>query len=203
MARLPEAENRPQLSLFAAEKPSPSYPEGFAFQENIISPEDEATLLGRFSCLPFKEFQYQGFEGKRRVVSFGWRYDFNDRKLYQADELPGFLIPIRVAAASFAGMPAEKFVQALITEYTPGAGIGWHRDRPQFGEVIGISLRAGCTFRLRRKQGEKWLRTSLQAPPRSAYLLSDLARSEWEHSIPPVQDLRYSITFRNLRKEGD
>jgi alkylated DNA repair dioxygenase AlkB len=96
-------------------------------------------------------------------------------------------------------MPASRFQQALVIEYGPGASIGWHRDKAVFGEVIGISLLSSCRFRFRRKSGSSWERVSLTAEPRSAYLLSGPSRTEWEHSIPAVDELRYSVTFRNLR----
>ena len=89
----------------------------------------------------------------------------------------------------------------LVTEYSAGAAIGWHRDKQEFGEIIGVSLLSPCTFRLRRAKGKGWERVNLTAEPRSAYLMSGPSRSEWEHSIPPVDALRYSITFRNLRDE--
>ena len=97
-------------------------------------------------------------------------------------------------------MQPNAFQHALVTEYGPGAAIGWHRDKPMFGEVIGISLLASCVFRLRRATNEGWERVSIVAEPRSAYLLSGPSRTEWEHSIPPVDALRYSVTFRNLRE---
>jgi alkylated DNA repair dioxygenase AlkB len=186
-----------QLSLFGAQ---PTLPEGFRYQPDVVPPEEEEALLGRVKELPFKEFEFQGFIGKRRTVSFGWRYDFNERMLQKADDLPPFLLSLREQAAEFAGLPASQFQQALVIEYGPGASIGWHRDKAVFGEVVGISLLSSCRFRLRRKAGSGWERVSLTAEPRSAYLLSGPSRTEWEHSIPAVDALRYSITFRNLRE---
>lgn len=113
--------------------------------------------------------------------------------------MPEFLLGLRETAAAFAGRPAAQLQQVLVTEYAPGAGIGWHRDKGVFGEVIGISLLSACRFRLRRQAGEKWERVSIEAEPRSAYLLSGPARTEWEHSIPAVDALRYSVTYRNIR----
>jgi len=133
------------------------------------------------------------------VVSFGWRYDFGGGGLKPADPLPPFLLPLRTLAASFAGLPAGEFAQALVTEYGPGAAIGWHRDRSVFAEVIGVSLLSDCTFRLRRAEGTGWERAALTVARRSAYLLAGAARSEWEHSIPAVETLRYSVTFRRLK----
>jgi alkylated DNA repair dioxygenase AlkB len=188
-----------QLGLFGGDDRPPALPAGFRYAPNVISADEEQTLVGEIERLPFREFQFQGYVGKRRVVSFGWRYDFNERALDQADQLPAFLLPLRDAAARFAGLAPERLPHALVTEYAAGAGIGWHRDKDVFGEVIGISLVSACVFRLRRKVGDAWERASVTAEPRSAYLLSGAARTEWEHSIPEVDTLRYSVTFRSLR----
>ena len=134
-------------------------------------------------------------------MSFGWRYDFKGGGLQRTEDLPPFLLPVREQAAAFAGMPPARLQQVLLTEYKPGVQIGWHKDRSVFGEVVGISLLSPCTFRLRRKLGTKWERRSIVAEPRSTYLLSGPARTEWEHSIPGVAALRYSITFRNFKIE--
>ena len=157
-------------------------------------------MVRRFETLPFKEFEFHGYTGKRRVVSYGWRYDFTHQKLSQAEAIPDFLLPFRDRAAAFAGLDAEAIRHALLTEYSPGAPIGWHKDRPQFDKVVGISLLSSCVFRFRRKAGRGWERASITAEPRSAYLLDGPARTEWEHSIPPVETLRYSITFRSMRE---
>ena len=188
-----------QLKLFGGAA-APAFPEGFRYGPDILTPTQEVELLKRVRELPFVEFQFQGYVGKRRVVSYGWQYDFNLRALRKADDIPAFLLALRRTAAEFAGMEPERLQQVLVTEYDAGAGIGWHRDKAVFGEVIGISLLSACRFRLRRKAGPSWERVSLTAEPRSAYLLSGPARTEWEHSIPEVDTLRYSITFRNFRE---
>jgi alkylated DNA repair dioxygenase AlkB len=121
--------------------------------------------------------------------------------LQKADDIPPFLLPLRARAAEFAGLGPGDLQHVLVTEYAPGAAIGWHRDKAVFAEVVGFSLRAPCRFRLRRKQGDRWERAAITAEPRSAYLLSGPARTEWEHSIPAVERLRYSITFRNVSRE--
>jgi len=174
-------------------------PEGMKYQANFLAAEEERTLLLDVENLPFKEFEFHGFVGKRRTVSYGWQYDFNGGGLKNATAIPAFLHPLRERAAAFAGLSPAALEHALLIEYAPGAGIGWHRDRPQFGDVIGVSLLASCTFRLRRKHGATWQRHSLVAAPRSAYLLRGASRTQWEHSIPPLATLRYSITFRTLR----
>jgi alkylated DNA repair dioxygenase AlkB len=186
-----------QAGLFES---APDLPEGMRYVPGLISADEERALLDNLPALPFKEFEFHGFLGKRRTVSFGWHYDFNGGGLKQAGELPDFLAPLRMRASEFAGLNALALEHALVIEYKPGACIGWHRDRPQFGDVVGISLLAPCTFRLRRKAGAAWERRSLTAEPRSAYLLSGASRTEWEHSIPPLETLRYSVTFRTLRK---
>jgi alkylated DNA repair dioxygenase AlkB len=164
-----------------------------------VSPADERALVEAVGALPFREFVFQGYTGKRRVVSFGWGYDFEAEALRPADAMPAFLLALREVAAAFAGTAPERLAQALVTEYSPGAAIGWHRDKGVFGDVNGVSLLAPCTFRLRRPVGDGWERRSLTAMPRSGYLLSGPARTVWEHTIPAVAALRYSITFRTLR----
>jgi alkylated DNA repair dioxygenase AlkB len=195
-----------QIDLFggadAAPAPRPALPEGFRYEPALITAEAQDALLARVAGLPFREFEFHGYTGRRRVVSFGWHYDFTARRLRKADDMPDFLRALREPAAAFAGLAPEALQHVLVTEYAAGAGIGWHRDKGVFGEVVGVSLLAPCTFRLRRAAGEQWERVNVVAEPRSAYLLSGPARSEWEHSIPPVDALRYSITYRNLRDDG-
>ena len=184
-----------QSDLFVAR---PTWPVGFAYREDVIATVDEQMLIERFQELPFKPFEFHGFLGNRRVVSFGWRYDYSGATLRQSDDIPPFLFGLRERAAAFAGFAAEELQQVLINEYAPGAGIGWHRDKPMFDEVVAISLGAPCTLRLRRKQGNGWDRVAREVRPRSAYLLRGPVRREWEHSVPPVDCQRYSVTFRNF-----
>jgi alkylated DNA repair dioxygenase AlkB len=175
-------------------------PEGFQYEERVLSPDRERSLIASFEHLQFREFEFRGFLGKRRTVSFGWRYDFNVRELQEAKEIPTFLRPLRQQAAKFAGLPPQSLQHVLLTEYAPGAAIGWHKDRPEFENVIGISLGAPCVFRFRRKNGTRWERASIELQPRSAYFMRGPARWDWQHSIPPVDKLRYSITFRSLHE---
>ena len=188
--------------------------EGFRYERSVISNAEEDKLLTHVRQLPFREFEFHGYRGKRRIVSFGWQYDYSGRTLRKAEDIPEFLLPLRVKAASFAGMNPEALPHVLVTEYGPGVGIGWHRDKAVFGQVVGISLLAPCVLRFRRKVTDesqrvvvkarpkskgKWDRVNVLAEPRSAYLLTGPSRFDWEHSILRVDALRYSITFRNLR----
>ena len=179
--------------------PGPEMPEGFSLRPELLGREEETQLAARFTGLDFKPFEFRGYTGKRRVVSFGWRYDFGDNELREVEGMPEWLAPIRDRAAGFAGLTPDELPHVLVTEYSPGAAIGWHRDRPDFEDVVGISLCSPCTFRFRRRAGLKWERASFIAQPRSAYLLRGPSRTDWEHSIPAVDALRYSITFRSLK----
>jgi alkylated DNA repair dioxygenase AlkB len=186
-----------QLKLF--NEPA-GLPPGLRYRADLLTAAEERALVQAFAALSFREFEFHGFRGRRRVVSFGWQYDFNGGGLRKTDDMPAFLTPVRAKAAAFAGLSPSALQHALITEYPPGATIGWHKDRAVFGQVVGVSLLAACVFRLRRKPAAGWERAAFVAAPRSAYLLDGPARSEWEHSIPAHERLRYSITFRNLRE---
>jgi alkylated DNA repair dioxygenase AlkB len=185
-----------QPSLF---EPAPSLPEGFRYRPNLISPSEEDALVPRLAELAFTEFEFRGYVGKRRTVSFGWSYDFSQERLQSAEDIPAFLLPLRDSVAAFAQLDPSSLQQVLVTEYGLGAPIGWHRDKAVFDEVAGVSLLSPCVFRLRRKAGSAWQRASLTLEPRSAYLLAGPARAQWEHSIPAVSSLRYSVTFRRVR----
>lgn len=189
-----------QSDLFGA--PDVSAPPGFAYRSEVISPALEADLMGRFEALPFEAFDFHGFKGHRRVVYFGWRYDFSRGRVAEANPIPAFLDPVRMAAADLAGVARDALAQILINQYPPGAGIGWHRDRPQFGKVVGISLGAAAPLRFRLAGPGGWDRKTVPLAARSAYLLDGEARDAWEHRLNPVDALRYSITFRTLRLTG-
>src|SRR3954454_8357560 len=169
-----------QLALFAS---GLALPEGFKYEPDLVTREAEQTLLEQIRALPFRDFEFHGFTGKRRVVSFGWRYDFNERVLHKENDIPPFLLPLRTDAARFAEIAPETLQHVLVTEYGPGAAIGWHRDKAVFGEVVAIALLAPCVFRLRRAGGETRERVNIVAEPRSAYVLRGPSRPEWEHSI--------------------
>jgi DNA oxidative demethylase len=171
-------------------------PPGLLFRDEFISSAEHAELARQVAALTFKPFAFQGWFGKRETVSFGWRYDFTDSRMHEAPPIPPFLLPLRERSAAFAGVPADALEQALVIRYDVGAGIGWHRDRPAFDKVVGVSMLSPCVLRFRRREGRVFRRFSLDAQPRSAYLLSGEIRREWEHSIAPMDALRYSITFR-------
>jgi alkylated DNA repair dioxygenase AlkB len=190
------ANARRQADFFSSEQ---AMPEGFVYREKVLSAEEERHFVEHLAMLPFAAFEFHGFLGRRRIVSFGWRYDYAGRQIRPSAQLPEFLLPLRERAAEVAGLSAESLHQVLVTEYAPGAPIGWHRDKPMFQDVVAISFLAPCVLRFRRRLRDGWERRSLDVMPRSAYLLRGAARTEWEHSIPPLSALRYSVTFRNLR----
>jgi alkylated DNA repair dioxygenase AlkB len=142
-------------------------------------------------------FQFGAYEGKRRVASFGFRYDYTLRRLQEADPIPEWLGQLIGKLETF-GVPTTRIGQVLCTEYDVGVGIGWHRDKPHFDKVFGLSLGSACKFRFRRPACKSWERFTLEARPRSIYMMSGPSREIWEHSIPAVEAQRYSITFRTM-----
>lgn len=178
----------------------PPAPEGFGYRDDLISPAEEIELAARLAELAFEPFQFRGYEGRRQVVSFGLRYDFSGAGLVDAAPMPAWLLPVRDRAAAFAGVAPQVFEHVLINEYREGAPIGWHRDRPVFDKVVGVSLLAATVMRFRRRVGDRFERINTPIAPRSAYLLDGPARLHWEHSLPEAKAHRYSITFRNLRR---
>jgi alkylated DNA repair dioxygenase AlkB len=188
-----------QLAMFAE---APSWPVGLQYQADLISELDERTLVAQISALPLTPFQFGVHEGKRRVVFFGSRYDFTHQRLEEAEDFPAWILPIAARVERFAALPSGSIAHALCTEYDVGAGIGWHRDKKQFDLVFGLSLGSACKFRFRRKTGTTWERFTLDAQPRSLYVMTGESRHVWEHSIPPVETKRYSITFRTMAGAG-
>lgn len=179
-----------QLDLFGSPVPPPR---GFIYARDFITPDEERLLIERISELPLAPYQYGEYQAKRRVYNYGRLSDGTE-----AEPLPDWLIPFRDRAARFAGNDPEDIAQAHLIEYSPGSPIGWHRDSPPYDKVIGISLRSPCRFMLRREKDGDWERYEIEAEPRSAYVMAGPARSQWEHSIPPVEELRYSVTFRTI-----
>jgi alkylated DNA repair dioxygenase AlkB len=175
-------------------------PEGLVYTRDFISAAEQADLLEAFTGLAFEEARYKSWTARRRVVSYGSRYDFGDNALLDAPPVPAFLLPLRARAAEWAGCAAEDFTDALIAQYRPGTQLGWHRDVPQFERVVGISLCGACRMRFRPYPPRKDKREGVFAmtlEPRSAYVLQREVRWGWQHMIPPTPELRYSITFRS------
>ena len=176
--------------------------EGLRYEEALIGEAEERALIERMEALELAPFRFHGFIGNRRTQSFGWRYDFDDASFTRAEPVPDWLQPLRERAAAFAGLQASDFVHVLLARYDPGAGIGWHRDRDVFDQVVGISLKTPATLRFRQRTASGFRRANLEVAPCSAYLLSSEARRDWEHSIAPGDALRFSITFRTLSDKG-
>ncbi len=175
---------------------------GFLYRPDFLSPAEERELLGAVAPLELGEFRMRGVAAKRRVLHFGWSYGYESPRIEEGPSIPDFLMPLRNRLAGFAGVEPDNLAEALITEYTPGAGIGWHRDAPMFGLVAAVSLSGACRMRFRRGATGEWQYREQELAARSAYVISGEARSEWQHSIPPAKALRYSITFRTLRRRS-
>ena len=187
-----------QLAFFADQS---LWPEGLRYAADFVSPAVEQKLTAHIAALPLQPFQFGPYEGKRRVASFGFSYDYTLRRLRQADPIPEWLIALIADVEAFGG-PETRIRQILCTEYLTGVGIGWHRDKPHFDRIFGLSLGSPCRFRFRRRTGEKWDRFTLDALPRSIYMMAGPSRLVWEHSIPAVEAPRYSITFRTMRDKS-
>ena len=185
-----------QLGLFAAPKAGPA---GLRHTDNFIDAAAEQELIGRIAALPLQRFQFGAFEGNRRVAWFGYSYDYMLQRLTEAAPIPDWARPVARQVEAWAGLAEGSVRQVLCTEYDAGVGIGWHRDKPHFDKILGLSLGSACKFRFRRRSGDKWERHTLEALPRSLYMMDGEARSQWEHSIPPVEARRYSITFRTMK----
>jgi alkylated DNA repair dioxygenase AlkB len=173
---------------------------GLASRPDFLSSQEEAELITRIDNAELSPFRFQQWTGKRLTHSFGWSYDFQTGQFTRTDPIPDWLQPIKARAAHFAGLGGDDLVQALLIRYDPGAGIGWHKDRPVFEHVVGISLGAPATMRFRRRVGTKFERATAPLAPRSIYHLSGEVRHEWEHSIAQMDAARWSVTFRSLRE---
>jgi alkylated DNA repair dioxygenase AlkB len=175
---------------------------GLEMREDFVSEAEQRALIGRIDGLGLTPFRFQGWTGKRLTRSFGWRYDFDDASFSETESIPDWLQALRKRAAGLAGIAPDDFAHVLVIRYDPGAGIGWHRDRPQFDKVVGVSLGAPTVMRFRRRTSEGFRRAKVELEPRSAYLLSGEVRADWEHSIAAHEALRFSITFRSLSERG-
>ncbi|MFL6752086.1 MAG: alpha-ketoglutarate-dependent dioxygenase AlkB [Sphingomicrobium sp.] len=175
---------------------------GLGYREDIISEAEERALIERLGALDLAPFRFHGWLGNRKTKSFGWRYDFDDASFTRTDPIPEWLDSLQRRVAELAGTEPGEFAHVLLARYDPGAGIGWHRDRPQFDKVVGISLGSPARLRFRQRTASGFRRASIEVEPRSAYLLSGEVRHDWEHSIAPGKTLRFSITLRTLSDKG-
>lgn len=196
-----------QDDLFGS-APAPVLPPGMRYEEEFLSPDEERALVAVVAALPLANMQYQQYTARRRVVNYGGKYDFRAQKLNEAPPLPEWLAPLRARAGAWAGIAPDAFTQALVAEYAPGTPLGWHRDVPDFEDVIGVSLLDQAVMRFRPYPPGGTTRADtlkLTLPPRSIYLLRGPARWDWQHAVSPTKALRYSITLRTprLRSAGD
>lgn len=175
---------------------------GLAAADAFVTAAEEGALVAHIEAAGLETFKFQQWEGKRLTRSFGWSYDFQTGTFARADPMPEWLAPIASRAERFANLPPGSIAQALLISYGPGAGIGWHKDRPVFEHVVGISLGAEAAMRFRRRRQERFDRFALPLAPRSIYHLSGEARHDWEHSIAPIEEARWSITFRSLAERS-
>jgi alkylated DNA repair dioxygenase AlkB len=188
-----------QAELFAAPA---ALPDGFVYRPDFLSAPQEAQLLEQIRTLPFREAQYKEWHARRRIVSFGGSYDFTRNELSAAPPIPEFLLPLREQLAQWADIPVARIEHAMVAEYQPATPLGWHRDVPQFEDVLGVSLLGHARLRFRPWPPKHGQRTTyaLQLEPRSAYLMRGRARWQWQHAVSPTRELRYSITFRTRRQ---
>jgi alkylated DNA repair protein (DNA oxidative demethylase) len=175
-------------------------PEGLVFQPDVLTEDEERAALAAIERIEFDEIRMHGVVAKRTAKHYGLDYDYESRTPVEAAEpVPEWILPLRSAAARLAGLDPEQLVEVLVQRYPEGAQIGWHRDAPAFGTVVGVSLRGAARLRLRRGPAGERRAFEIELPPRSGYVLAGEARTKWEHHVPPAKDLRYSITFRTLR----
>jgi alkylated DNA repair dioxygenase AlkB len=189
-----------ELELFPT---LPRLPAGLRYEEDFLDAAEEEALVAQLSALPLREARYKEWTAKRRVVSYGGHYDFDRRELLPEQPMPAFLASVRDRAAKWVGIAAAQFDHALVAEYRPGTELGWHRDVPEFSVVIGISLAGSARMRLRpypHVPGTRERALALELAPRSIYSLRGDARWRWQHAISPTKTLRYSLTFRTLRR---
>jgi alkylated DNA repair dioxygenase AlkB len=180
----------------------PSPIAGLRYQDAFLTEQEEPCLIEEIAGQNLSPFRFQKWTGKRLTETFGWSYDFEKGTFGRADPIPDFLLPIRRRAAQFASLFEKDLEQALLIRYDTGAGIGWHRDRPVFENVVGISLGSEAAFAFRRRREKGFDRVKLPLKPRSIYLLSGEARHDWEHGIDRHDAPRWSITFRSLSAKG-
>jgi alkylated DNA repair dioxygenase AlkB len=178
-------------------------PAGLTYREDFLTIDEERALVEEIENYAFHEVRMRGQVARRTVIHFGWDYDYDGWKVHPTTPPPPPLRALADRCADVAGVARESLEQFLVARYPPGATIGWHRDAPMFGTpVVGVSLGSPCTMKLRRAQGEGFEQYVQLLEPRSLYILDAAARTQWQHSIPPTKQLRYSITMRTLRRKA-
>lgn len=176
-------------------------PEGLVYRPELLSVDEERSLLDEIERLRFDEIRMHGVVAKRTARHFGLDYDYERRNLIEeAEPMPEWLLGVRGRAAELGDVSRDELVEALVQRYPEGAQIGWHRDAPMFGTVVGVSLLSSCRLRFRRGPAGGRQTFELELEPRSGYVLAGPARTAWQHHVPPAKALRYSITFRSLRR---
>lgn len=190
------------LDPFAERVAVTSPPPGLVYRADLLSKDEEGTVLDEIERLEYHEIRMHGVVAKRTARHFGFDYDYERPGIVEdADPIPDWIVPVREKAAELADLPPASLVEVLVQRYPEGAQIGWHRDAPMFGTVVGVSLLAASRMRFRRDADGMRETFELELAPRSGYVLAGEARTKWQHHIPPTKSLRYSITFRNLRNQ--
>jgi alkylated DNA repair dioxygenase AlkB len=187
------------FAVAAVPPAAPVMPPGMRYETEFLSHGEEQALVALIERMPLAEMRYKGYTARRRVVSFGGKYDFDANQLGPAAPVPAELEPLRGQVAAWLGVPPAAFTQVLVAEYREGTPLGWHRDVPDFEDVVGISLLNEAVMRFRPyppREPKKAEMLKLTVAPRSIYLLRGAARWGWQHSVAPTRSLRYSITFR-------
>jgi DNA oxidative demethylase len=175
-------------------------PEGLVYRPELLTPVEEADLLETLGTLRYEPIVIHGQAARRTARHYGLDYDYEARAPLPGEPVPEWLEPVRARAADFAQSRPEELAEILVQRYPAGSTIGWHRDAPAFGTVIGVSLAGSARLRFQRGKGEARRVWEVLLEPRSGYVLAGPARTSWQHSIPPTKELRYSITFRTLRE---
>lgn len=175
-------------------------PPGFSYHSDFLTVGEERDVLAGVTALEFYDVKMRGQVARRRTTHFGWTYGYETWRIEPGPPIPDFLLALRGRAAGVGDVAADELVEVLVTHYPPGAGIGWHRDAPMFGVVVGVSLASACRFRFQRGKGDERRTAAAELEPRSAYVLDGQARWQWQHSIPPAKTERYSVTYRTLRR---
>ncbi|WP_431287013.1 alpha-ketoglutarate-dependent dioxygenase AlkB [Roseateles chitinivorans] len=194
-----------QSSLFDdLDPPADALPEGMTYRSGFLTSDEELALIALIRSLPLEAAQYKEYTARRRVVSYGGSFDYDANRLRPTQALIEELQPLRRRVAEWAGVAPEALVHALVAEYSPGTPLGWHRDVPDFEEIFGVSLGAAATLRFRPYPSDAPKRgdvIKVSVEPRSIYALRGPSRWAWQHSVAPLERLRWSVTFRTARRD--